>query len=213
MAKICLGILDGFIGKVGTVVGSFWKGKAVMRAYKKKVHDRGSKKQVEQRMRFATIGSLSSAFLDALRLGLHAEAQKRRITEADLFVKKNLQAVEFTWPDTIDVDYTLLELAAGSLGEVSFGSPQFDEPLTVAVSFGANSDLPGVSEDDQVYLFVYNPGDGRGLLSQAVRRNAGSVSITVPNAWNGETVHVWGFAVNAAGVSSNSHYIGNGSIS
>ena len=33
MGKVRMGILDGFKGKVGTVVGSFWKGKKVMRAY------------------------------------------------------------------------------------------------------------------------------------------------------------------------------------
>ncbi len=34
MGKLQMGILGGFIGKVGTVVGFNWKGKDVMRAYK-----------------------------------------------------------------------------------------------------------------------------------------------------------------------------------
>ena len=33
MGKMRMGILDGFVGKVGTVVGSFWKGKKIIRGY------------------------------------------------------------------------------------------------------------------------------------------------------------------------------------
>ena len=39
MAKMNWGILDGFFGKVGTVVGSFWKSIPVMRAYKRVVRN------------------------------------------------------------------------------------------------------------------------------------------------------------------------------
>ena len=39
MAKTENGILDGFIGKVGTVVGYKWNGKSVMRAYVRYPHN------------------------------------------------------------------------------------------------------------------------------------------------------------------------------
>jgi hypothetical protein len=212
MAKIICGILDGFIGKVGTVVGSFWKGKAVMRAYKKQVHDKGSKAQVMQRMRFATLGNLASSFLEALRLGMHGTAQKMRITECDLFVKRNMGNVIVTWPDTVEVDYSSLLVSEGKLAEVHFGSPQFDEPLTVEVGFTANGDAPGASADDDIYLLVYCPDDGRGLLSAPVKRNAESVRVTVPGYWSGAKVQLWGFCVNQDGVASKSCYVGSGNI-
>ena len=74
MAKVNWGILDGFIGKVGTVVGSFWKGKAVMRAYKRQVRDRNNEAQQIARIRFAAIGRLSGAFLSAIRVGFYEAA-------------------------------------------------------------------------------------------------------------------------------------------
>ena len=33
MAKLAMGVLAGFSGKVGTVVGTIWKGTAPIRAY------------------------------------------------------------------------------------------------------------------------------------------------------------------------------------
>ena len=135
------------------------------------------------------------------------------------FISRNMEAVEVTLPDTVDVDYTLLKVADGGFVEASFGSPQFNDPLKVSVSFSYDIITDVNSEDDQIHLVVYNPGANLAI-EKAARAGARSIVVDVPNSWNGETVHVWGYTVAAEAGNrptspsqvSPSHYIGNGSI-
>lgn len=217
MATVNFGILDGFFGKVGTVVGSFWKGTPVMRAYQRRVHDRNNEAQQLVRARFAALGELSSSFLSALQLGFGKEAAGDHVTESNVFVKKNWEAVHAASPDSVSIDYTGLVIAHGKLPEVHFGAPQFDNPLQVALTFVGNENFPNADENDDIYVFVYNPDGKSGILPAPVKRSEGRMTIDVPSYWNGMKVHLWGFAVGGgidnAGIVSDSAYLGSGNIS
>jgi hypothetical protein len=217
MATVNCGILDGFIGKVGTVVGSFWKGTPVMRAYTRNRHDVKSERQLLERLRFKTLSELSSGFLDASIIGLRRAAAARHITESNLFIAQNFGMVVASGLDSVDIDFTGLTVAKGSLPGVHFNSPLFDTPQQVDVNFDTNLECKGAHADDEVYIFVYSPDAKYGVLSAAVMRNDGSVSVKVPSHWNGTKVQVYGFAVGAElserpGETSMSSYIGSGTI-
>lgn len=216
MATINRGILDGFFGKVGTVVGSFWKGIPVMRAYVRRIHDRKAAPQLLVRARFTALVNLSSAFLSAIRIGLRNAAASSRTTESNVFTKKNWAAVQATGADTVTVDYSSLTVASGPLTGVLFGTADFDTPQQVEVSFESNEECDKTSLDDLVYLFVYCPDAKGGILSAPVKRSAHSVSLMVPAYWGGMTVHLWGFTlgdgIDNAGTLSDSTYIGSGNI-
>lgn len=218
MGKVQVGILDGFVGKVGTVVGSFWKGLPVMRAYKRSVRDANTSAQQVIRVRFGAAGSLASAFLYAIRIGFKQVARSRKITEGDYFIKKNWEHFIADTPDAVTVDYTELVLAQGNLPEVLFGNASFAEPLQVAVTMTDTTGVIGADANDIVYMFVYSPEAGAGVISDGRnKRSDASMSVNVPAYWNGHRVHVWGFAVGAgadnAGIVSNSRYLGSGTIS
>lgn len=242
-----LKMTGSFAGAVGYIDN---QGRIQMRSKTEKYHDANTKAQKSVRVKFLAITGLASAFKNTA-IGLLPAAKSSRITLRNMFTKTNYRCIEATAPQggniEAETDFTLLQVAKGSNPQVSFGSPQFDEPLTVAVNFGANTDLPGASGSDLVYIVVYNPADNRCLLSTPVRRDVtgGAISVRVPNSWNGETVHVYGFsqgfksegervkylsvfndATIAGGEAkaelsklaadtefSDSHYIGNGSIS
>jgi len=53
MGSIRKGILGGFAGKVGTVVGGSWKGVSYMRSLPRKFRNNPSLLQMEQRTKFA----------------------------------------------------------------------------------------------------------------------------------------------------------------
>ena len=133
MGKVQMGILDGFVGKVGTVVGSFWKGKPVMRAYKRQISDRDSEAQQLVRTRFGAINSLAGAFYSAIILGLKEAAKRKKWTEGDVFVNENWGCVHADTPGAATVDYTELVLAKGHLPEAQFGAASFADPLSVEV--------------------------------------------------------------------------------
>ena len=217
MAKVCLGILDGFVGKVGTVIGSFWKGIPVMRAYKRVVTQRNTESQQLVRTRFAAIGSLAGAFLSAIRIGLKEVARKQRLTEGDVFVQRNWEHVHADTPGSASIDYSELQIADGHLPEASFGAPSFTNPLEVDVSMSSTTDMIGADADDEVYLFVYSTEAGAGMLGTTAKRSDNQVKANVPAYWNGHRVHVWGFAKGAgtqnAGTLSKSRYLGSGTIS
>ena len=217
MGKVQMGILDGFVGKVGTVVGSFWKGKPVMRAYKRQISDADSEAQQLVRTRFGAITSLAGAFHSAIILGFKEVAKRKKWTEGDIFVNENWGAVSADTPGAAVAAYSEMIIAKGNLPEAQFGAASFADPLNVEVPMTDSSGVIGADSHDNVYLFVYSPEAGAGMLSHAANRSDASIALGVPAYWNGHRVHVWGFAIGAGtdnkGVISNSRYLGAGTIS
>ena len=63
MAKIKQGILGGFSGKVANVVGTSWKGRAVMKSQPLSVANPRTESQVGQRNKFSKVAELASQIL------------------------------------------------------------------------------------------------------------------------------------------------------
>ena len=212
-----MGILDGFVGKVGTVVGSFWKGKPVMRAYKRQISDRDSEAQQLVRIRFGAAANYAGAFLSAIRIGFKEVAKRKKWTEGDIFVNENWGCFHADSTDAVTVDYTELVVSKGHLPEPQFGAASYADPLSVEVPMTDSTGVIGTDPRDKVYLFVYSPEAGAGILSHEASRSDASMSVSVPAYWNGHRVHVYGFAIGGGtdnmGVVSNSRYLGSGTIS
>lgn len=224
MAKYRLGVMGTFENKVGIVVGRKWRNLDVMSAYQPKVFNPNTKKQVEQRQRFGATSTLARGMKLGLAYGFAGVAAGTKSPARSRFVQANLPAVEFTWPDTIDIDYSMVKVSDGSHMNASFGTPTSTEPLQVDLTF-TMSIVSGFSTDgDNVFVCVYNPDDGNCVLANA-RANSGSIAVSVPNSWNGETVHVYGFVIGSEAGSgqdarptdptqvSETHYCGSVSIS
>lgn len=194
MAKYRLGVMGTFENKVGIVVGRKWRNLDVMSAYQPKVFNPNTKKQVEQRQRFGAASKLARGMKLGLAYGFAGVAAGTKSPARSRFVQANLPAIEFTWPDTIDIDYTMVKVSEGSHMNAEFQAPTSTDPLEVVVSYS----LPAVegfsNEDDNVCVVVYNPTDGNCVFASA-RANALSVNVAVPASWNGESVHVYGFVI------------------
>lgn len=217
MGKVQQGILDGFVGKVGTVVGSFWKGKPVMRGYKRIVRDANTEKQELIRTRFSAIGALASSFYEAILLGFKGVARAKKITEGDYFVKVNWDYVHADSPGSATVDYTDLTIAKGNLPEIRFGNASFTTPNSVVVAISDPADQPGSLGSDIAHVFVYSPEAAAGILSSPKTREDSEITVAVPDYWAGQRVHVYGFGMgdpdgDNAGRTTDSRYIGSGTI-
>lgn len=224
MAKYRLGVMGTFENKVGIVVGRKWRNLDVMSAYQPKVFNPNTKKQVEQRKRFGATSALARGMKLGLAYGFAGVAAGTKSPARSRFVQANIPAVEFTWPDTIDIDYSVVKVSAGSHMNATYGTPDSTEPLKIKMTCS----LPVVegfsTEDDNVVVVAYNPAD-RNCVIGSNRANAGSVTINVPDSWNGETVHVYGFVIGSEAGSfptarptdatqvSETHYCGSVSIS
>lgn len=212
MAKVNMGILGGFIGKVGTVVGFKIFGKQVMRAYQRAVKNPRTAGQRLVRAKFGKLTSVGASMLEALKIGMAATAVSRKMTPMNVFVQKNWGAANGADAESVAVDYSGLKVSLGRLPMPVVGELSFDEELTVKLAFTPRSDMPGASADDSVYMVAYQPESNTSVTSAAARRDAGVVRLTVPGSWSGCPVHVYVFAIGKDGKTAESVYAGTGNI-
>lgn len=190
-----MGILDGFKGKVGTVVGAFWKGKKVMRGYNEFAANPRTRSQRLNRARFGTLMTMEPAFMPILRVGLGILADKRSNTEGNNFVNLNWRAVTATTPEEVSVNYSTLKVSKGNLPQVNFHTPDFETEGEVSVTFDSAMGATYAGEDDKVYLFAYQPDLNQSAMGRPVLRQTGSISLAVPSTWSGMKVHLYGVVV------------------
>jgi len=215
MGKIDQGILGGFSGKVGPVVGYIRKGYAGMRAYRR---HRGPSTVEQQRtqLKFKELTKLANPFAPAYMSGLGKFAKGKDVSRYNAFIEKNFAAVTATPGLTTTVDYSKMILSEGKLPPVLFSRPDFTTPNTVSATFQNMLEVDGTSGQDQVFLFAYCTSLEMGVMSVPTERSTGRISVTTPAAWNGLEVHVWGFTLGNApinmGIPSNSSYLGSGEI-
>jgi len=89
MAKLEQGILGPFRGKVGTVVGYLWRGKHVVRAYRKEINYPNTESQQAEREWFVGMVRFAATARQALLLGLRERAARDVMTEGNAFVRMN----------------------------------------------------------------------------------------------------------------------------
>jgi hypothetical protein len=77
MGKIKQGILGGFSGKVGTVVGASWKGISYMRSIPQHVHNPRTEGQVNQRSKFSVALHFLQPLNDFIRTGYKLYAHRQ----------------------------------------------------------------------------------------------------------------------------------------
>lgn len=227
MSKNVQGYMGPQIGKLGPAVGSRWKGLDVYRSYQRFVRNPKTPKQLKTRAHFSLAGKLAHVFGSAVSLGLTKAANAIPSTPHALFVKLNWDAINVLTPDSITVTFADLVCAKGVITPVLFGPGDFDtNPNTVVFTWSPNS-VGCQTADDLVRVFLYCTDANAGIISAAVKRSVGTVTITTPAAWTGKKVHAYGFCtagveeptyIEAAGCTMNpndvsdSNYLGSGNL-
>ena len=208
MSTIKQGILGGFSGKTGTVIGSSWKGISVMRGIAPSIAQPNTAAQLAQRAKFSLMGKFLRPLIPFLRIGFRSQAVK--MSGFNAAMSYNLQnALTGTYPD-YDVDYTKALVSEGNLT----GALNPEVTATVAGEIGYtwedNSDDTIALKDDKVLLVVYNPAKKRAItVIDGNTRAGGSQSITLPSTFTGDEVQCFiSFANATRSVVSNSEFVG-----
>jgi len=89
MAKLEQGIFGPFRGKVGTVVGYLWRGRHVVRGYRREINYPNTENQQAERDWFVSMVRFAATARQALLLGLRERAARDQMTEGNAFVKMN----------------------------------------------------------------------------------------------------------------------------
>ena len=240
MAKLEQGILGPFRGKVGTVVGYLWRGKHVVRAYRREINYPNTESQQAEREWFVGMVRFAATARQALLLGLRERAERDVMTEGNAFVRMNkgcfcrdaarrvrsaaamdmsrAAAEMASCGSTADaarrvrtgVDYEYIRIAEGSAAPVRFTTASVDENNVLHVDFERNSGMTRAKASDRVYVYVYNTDTREGLLSGAAERRRGGLQMQLPEGWNELNIRMWGFVVDSEGRASGSAYVGVG---
>ena len=202
MAILDMGILGGFSGRVGTVVGYRRRGAWFVRAYRPHIKDRKSAAQLEQRSRFKAMIQFASPATPVLRIGLKRMADEQCITEGNAFLRLN-----HGWfgggsgkcgkaGEAVKVAYAELQFSRGTLPGLVQAEYTVDELGTMAVRWSSE----GGQRGDRVHVYVYCPATGGGLRAEGIR-GLGRLQVLLPQEMRGEELHLWAFAESAYGVS------------
>lgn len=207
MAKIDQGILGGYSGRVGGVVGYYRMGKWCVRAYQPTINDAKTEAQLQQRSIFKEMIQFASRNLEPMRLGLRQAARHEELTECNYFIRHNCKNFKHI-DGAVNIDYSALQFSQGTLPGVLFSRLQVDGGVRVAVDYETNRRSSRAKMDDRVYVYAYLPSLGHGILSAAATRRAKRLAFVLPEQWAGQEVYFYGFTIAEDGTASPTSYLG-----
>jgi hypothetical protein len=208
MGTIKKGILGGFSGKVGTVVGGSWKGISYMRSLPQHVKNPRTEGQVSQRTKFALVLGLLKPMTAFLRTGWKLYAHRQSpFNAATSYTLAN--AITGTYPDyAIDPSKVLVSRgalipAANGTAAASGGSIEF--------SWDDNSGVGSAKQTDRALIAIVNSAKGEAITDTAgEERTEGAQTVIVPVDWSGDSVEVYlGFISEDKKEVVNSVYLGS----
>src|SRR6476661_8098988 len=113
MGTISKGILGGFSGKVGTVVGGSWKGIEYMRSRSTASKKAPTQAQLEHQAKFRLANQFVSSILGVVQLGFkNYEQKKSSYNAAVAHIMKN--AIKGVYPN-FEIDYEQVLISRGDL--------------------------------------------------------------------------------------------------
>ena len=190
MGKIKQGILGGFKGKVGTVIGASWNGIAYMKGLPQSQKDPKTAAQLRQRTFFREVQNLVGQ--------LTAEQQKFLIPETPQgMTRRNMLAKQLAEDPVVTDDSKTVDLAnlktigdapTADLPDVTVTADTLEGSPVLKMQWAAENDWRSTHGDEYPTIFVANVTQRKIFLvnSTAVVGVSGEASVTVPLAAYGE---------------------------
>lgn len=188
MGIIKRGILGGFSNKVANIVGSSWKGIAVIKSLPLSVANPNTAAQQTQRGKFGHCVEFASEILTTIVKPLWDRAAQL-MSGYNAFIQAN---IDFFDSSGLATPASLL-ISRGPLLNTTFlslGGDASDQDVDVA--WTDNSGTGNALGTDEIYLLVYNETQSEiaGVTSGALR-SAGSTSVPCSGLVAGDTVRTY----------------------
>jgi len=210
MAKFSKGILGGFSGKVGNVVGSSWKGIDYMRSKPNKVNDPKTEAQLTQRQKFALVNAFLKKIKPVIQAGFKNNI--KRMTAFNSAMSYNLKnAVTGSYPN-LQIDYPAAMVARGDLIPGQNALAESNTANQITFSWTDNAGIGSAKADDAALILVYNPDKDRAIYipGNGPERQEESYALMLPDTYGGDTVETWLAFVSSDGTeASDSTYLGS----
>lgn len=208
MGKINQGILGGFSGKVGTVIGGTWKGITYMRAKAVSIANPRTEAQQSQRMKFSLVLRFLQPCTNFLRVGYKNYAVKQSaFNAATSYMLSN--AITGVYP-SFGIDPSKVMLSRGAL-TTPMNAQASMAGASVKITWDDNSTSGSAKPSDKAMPIVINPDNGEAVWETAGSdRISCTETLNIPADWTGDQVEVYlGFISDDGKEVSNSVYAGS----
>lgn len=180
MGKIKKGILGGFSGKVGNVIGSSWKGISYMRSMPQNVAQTRSAAQSAQKERFARVIGFLQPITAYLRVGYNGvKEHQSAFNSAVSYVIKQAMTNE-------SITYSKVLVSHGNLTPLTEASATKSDGK-IAFAWTNNTGQGNAQATDLTMPLVYNVTKKEAVYAtHGATRAEGKVDVTIPTTWSAD---------------------------
>lgn len=213
MARFLKGITGAYTGKVGSIVGSSWRGIDYIRSLPKKSSKPATLAQIEQRTKFGMTTAFLKSIKDVVKIGFSDAKQKGKLGYNVAFKHLINNAVEGVYP-TLEINYANVLIANGSLATLVGLSVQENAPQELTLTWQPDVNRFNAFLDDQVIVLLYNPSDNLFTIYEQITREDATMTISLPASYGGKSIVGWAFVIHREGEqTSASQYLGQIAVS
>ena len=208
MGKIRQGILGGFNGTVGTVVGGSWKGMAYMRGKAQSIKNPRTEKQMAQRTKFGMAQKFVKVMTAYLQVGFRNYTQQQTATNAAMsHTVRNCMAGKYP---AFGIDPSKVLVSSGSLMPGRFCTVKVENDVAT-FTWEDNSDESHAAIDDFAMPLIYNFTKGEAVFTtEDASRVDCKATLKLPADWSGDLLSCYiAFASVENTHVSNSVYVGD----
>lgn len=186
MGKIEKGVLGGFSGKVGPVVGCKGKTGNYMRAHAATISNPRTEKQQEQRGKFSLVFNFLQAFTPFIRMGYKECAQgKSTFNAAVSYMLKKAITGDGT---DLSINFKRVLVSTGTLMPIFRGSAT-EADNQMIFQWEDNSETGNAEKSDIAMILVYNKDKGTAVYDTAAAvRSDCRAALALPAGWNNDTL-------------------------
>lgn len=184
------GILGPFSGKVGTVVGTSWRGKDIMRSLPKKTNRQPTETQLLQRQRFTFTSGFLMPISNVLSLyyGLGSGEKTRRNQAMSYHIK---EAVKYINPG-FEMLFSKIQISKGDLLGIQNPAVAASNTGGLLYTWDDNSGQGSAKETDKLIVVAYAPEQDLYFTElKAGLRNTSAAAIALPDYFSGLEVQSW----------------------
>jgi len=207
MGSIKKGILGGFSGKVGTVVGANWKSTNYIRSLPQNMKNPRTVGQRTQRSKMALVVTLLRQLITVLRIGWKLYAKRQSAFNAcTAYTLAN--AIKGTFPN-FTIDYPKVMISRGNLTSM-FNPKVLADGVEMRITWADNSEIGDAKPTDKLLFAMVNPTKNESVVCFDDRaRSHMALDVEISTHWVGDKVHLYaGFASEDGKEVANSVYLG-----
>jgi len=189
MATYKKGILGVFSGKVGTVVGSSWKGISYMKSLPKASSKTPTQLQIDQRLKFALVGNFLKPIKSLTNIGYGSVTGN--VTPANAVASYHLNNAVVGSSPNFQIDYPVVIFSRGELPSPAVPTLAAAAGAELNFSWTDNSTANLAQDTDRAVLLVYCPTTKEFVFDNTATRSLAVATMTLPPNFVGETLHAW----------------------